>query len=827
MTLSYPTRKKDNHMMRAFTRILCMGGLLGLMLTLHGAGHVAAQDAGKPAEGTAPAAAPAPAPVPTPGVGTPNGTAPAGQPAANTAPLTPSRDIAAVKAMMVSLSYDKAEINSVLRFISMAGGVPIVSDSELKGTVTIISLQQIPLSQAFDAVGSALRARGYALIGDLDSKVIRVVPLKKVIAEPSSVNTGSDVEKIPNTDDIITQIIPLTYASATKMKTDLKPLVSDDQATLLAVSSTNSLVITDTANNVRRIVKIINALDKDTSDVIEVELYSCKNANADSLVEALGKIFQLARTPVGNPQPGQQPQPEGGGATNIRGDDGLISLKGEIRVTSDARTNTLIISAARQKIDLVMSVVKKLDVDTAAEVRSKVFQLQYADAKMVADQLGKLFEQPQGGAGGSVRMPWDYSGMNQPSTKSGYAGLKRNVIVSDVRTNSVIVTATEQNMRTFENMIKELDAPKVLSEVTRIFPLKYAKSSDLATSMNSLFRGNTRRTSFFDLFAGSTANQPGDPLGELKNITVVSDDKSNTLLITGPPKCFSLVEDMVKQLDQRSVQVFIEVAIVDVTLDNTTKFGVEWNWRSSVAKPDGTPLTSGGTNFDLSKETLGLKYSVLSNNLQALLHTLETRSNVKVYSTPSITTSDNIEAKISIGQDQPFVTSSQDTANGNPVRTTAYKNVSISLTVTPHVNGSTDLIAMDVDQTINEIVGQEAVLNAPIVANREAKTSVMVNDGQTIVIGGIIKDNRTRDISGVPLLDQIPLIGQLFKKNTWTNQKSELMVFLTPHILRTEDSVNDVTNAARGKLTDADPAAMKNIPGAKQEKEQEKDPKKP
>jgi general secretion pathway protein D len=173
-----------------------------------------------------------------------------------------------------------------------------------------------------------------------------------------------------------------------------------------------------------------------------------------------------------------------------------------------------------------------------------------------------------------------------------------------------------------------------------------------------------------------------------------------------------------------------------------------------------------------------------------------------VYSTPSITTADNVQANISIGQDIPFVSSEEDTNGGNARRTVAFKNVSIALTVTPHVNESSELIALDVRQTINELIGTEEKLNAPIIANRQANTTVMVKDGQTIVIGGIIKDNRERDLEAVPYISKIPILGELFKYRTWKDQKSELMVFLRPHILMDEQSVDDVTMQQQHKLSD-------------------------
>jgi general secretion pathway protein D len=707
----------------------------------------------------------------------------------------------------VSIAFNKADLANVLAFLSLASGIPIVCDADVKGTVTITSVRKVTLTTAYAVINSALRVRGYTMVGTLKDKLIRVMPLKKAIADKASVQIGADPDALGSSDVVITQVVPLQYITASKLKDELKPLVADDQANLLAVSSTNSLVVTDTEGNIKRLLQIIALMDKDTSDMIDIDVYTCKNANATVMVAALEKIFNI--TPTANAamrggQPNQGGQPPQGQPGAIRTDDGVMSVKGELRITADQRTNSLIISATKEKIKVVRGLIEKLDINTTPEVKARTFPLTYANATAVADQLNKIFEQPQGGAGGQ-RQPW-WMPASQQQVTSDYAGLKRNVVVPDVRTNSVVVTATEQNMLEFERMIKSLDAPNVLSDIARTFQLKYAKATTVAQSLNNLFRGNTQRMSFFDLISGNNQSSPGDPITSLRNITVVAEEKTNTLLVTGQPQVFPMVQSMIEKLDRRTPQVFIEVAIVDVTLDDATKFGVEWSWSSTGRRTSGEPNQSIGSETQSALEKAlvphGLRYSVLSGNLQALLHALTTRSDVKVYSTPSITTADNVAASISIGQDIPYISSTETTAGGSTVQTVDFKNVSIALNVTPHVSTS-DLISLDVQQTINEKVDTEPITNAPIVANRQAKTTVMVNDAQTIVIGGIIKDNTSKINAGVPVLSKIPGLGELFKSRTNERTKSELMVFLTPHILRDDEAIENTTAQERNKLGDA------------------------
>lgn len=716
-----------------------------------------------------------------------------------------------------SMSFDNADVQSVVKFLSMISKVPIVVDPDLKGNITIVSSKQLTLSEAYEVISAALRVRGYGMVGGLDSKVIRVIPLKKAIVDVSGVVSGKQLKEGVADQDLVTQVVPLEYGSSDTLRDQLRPLISADEASIVSIAANNTLIITDHAGNLRRMMEIIKNCDVDTTGLIVVQVYQCKYASADNLVTTLNALFQPK---VGGAQGaamqamrarGGDPNANGGPVASAPTGGGLADLRGQISFSADVRTNQVVISATRERINVVLDLMKQLDVDTLPEVKVRCFPLSYADAQATADQLNGMFEQPQGSGSGQQNRGFNFFGNSGNTTQStAYAGLKRNVVVADVRTNSVVVTATDQNMKTFENVIKELDTQKVLSEVTRVYPLKYARSADLATTLTSLFRGSTsssnsgRMGGFASIFGLSSSTQNSNsPLLQLQQITVVSEPKTNSLLVTGPPNAGPLMDQMIAQLDKRTAQVFIEVAIVDVTLNKDTQFGVEWQWNDPNVSANKASSTF-DSKTDLGKSTLtsgsGLKYSVLNDNVQVLLHALKTRSDVRVLSTPTITTADNVQAKISIGQDVPIL-SSTITSGGTQTNSVTYQNVSIALTVTPHVNGASDVIGMDVHQLINEIVGTDAASQSPIIADREALTSITVKDGQTIVIGGIIQESKTKATNGIPILSSIPLIGRLFKSTEDQVQKTELMVFLTPRILKTEEDVQSITGNTEKRLS--------------------------
>ena len=800
-------------MYRYLLTLLFIGLLAGSVALIAFGQDAPAPSAAPPVTTEAPAAeapaAPAPVPQPQPVRGPFEGSNGSGGAVTVTIPDRPID----LEKDTVSIAFSKADLLNVLNFLSMATGIPIIVDADVKGTVTINSMRKVSLPLAYDVINSALRARGYTMVGTLKDRMIRVSTLEKAVADRAVVQEGRDYTKLGESDSFVTQVIPLEYISAARLKEELKPLVADKQANLLAVSSSNTLIVTDTEGNVRRLLQVIALLDRDSSDVLDVDVYQCQYASAAALVSSLEKVFGITSTPPGGQQPGRG-QPQGGqpnqqGQPTFATNDGPLSLKGEVHVAADDRTNSIVISASKEKIKLIRSLIEKLDINTTSEVKARVFPLKYADANLVASQLNAMFEQPQGS---TSRNPFFFGGQQPAAAADRYASLKRNLVVADVRTNSLVVTATEQNMQQFDDLIKQLDAPNVLSDVARTFQLKYATATSVASTLNNLFRGQRGGFSFFDVIMGNRSTT-GDPISQLRNITVVAESKTNTLLITGPPQAFTMIETLIAQLDRRTPQVFIQVAIVDVTLDDSNKFGIEWQWGNDPHGTEGAKTRHEiGPGFGLADEKYGLKYSVLSDNLKVLLHALTTRSNVKVYSTPSITTADNVQATISIGQDIPFVSSSEETDNGNLRQTVDFKNVSIALNVTPHVTRAADgdrpLITLDVQQTINELIGREIELNAPIVANRQAKTTVMVKDGQTIVIGGIIKENSERQTKAVPVLSKIPLLGEVFKSRSTVTTKSELMVFLTPWILKDDETVDARTEAERNKLSEPLPASV-------------------
>ena len=718
---------------------------------------------------------------------------------------------------LVSLSFDQADIDHVLKFLAQASGKTIIKDPAVKAKVTIVSLAKITVREALDVMRAFLSVKGYAMLED--KNVIRIVPVEAALRDRQQVRVGKKPDGIPETDEIITQIMVIQNVDAVALADALKPLLDDKKAILKAHADTNTLVVIDRAANVRRVTEVIAQLDQDVSEAQQVEVIKLEAAEAAKVATELTELFKPESPVAGLPADVQQRLMQGGGgagggapAAGLLGPQGLAKLKGRVRVVADEHTNSLIVMASTQNLEQVRKIAKAIDETVPLEITARTVKLQFADAQTVSDQVNQLFQTqaPTGrnqGFFGSF-----FGGGSSAQTQQKQTGtFTANRVVPDQRTNSVIVTADKDNMKAITDLIAQLDKPSDVDTVTEVFELQNAAADDVANTLYNLLQGgrNRQRGFLFFLF-GSNRNQTGQTsLDMLQQVNVVAHTATNTVLVSGPAQTFDTIRGLVQTLDRKIPQVFIEVVIVDVTLGNDDRFGIEW---SSIARHTGSDSGVGQarTDFGLAANTLGFRYTLVSNSLKALLDTLQTRQDVRVISTPHVMVLDNSPAKISIGERIPYVASQDEATSGTIRRTTAFQDVNIQLDVTPHVNWR-EYIKMEVQQTVNNLIQIDPVLNAPRTTNRQAQTVVEVRDGQTVVIGGIISERNLVTKNGVPLLRQIPLLGPaLFESKSTERQRSELIVFLTPHIVVNEDQMKEIT-AGEGERTQSYPPTQRGL----------------
>lgn len=376
------------------------------------------------------------------------------------------------------------------------------------------------------------------------------------------------------------------------------------------------------------------------------------------------------------------------------------------------------------------------------------------------------------------------------------------------QTNALILTDVKSNMAKLLNLIGELDmeSPKGKGGIY-VHYLQNASAEDMAKVLANL-----------------TSRAPAKPPAGLPpqeavvtfegGISITADKATNSLIIMASPEDYERLTSIIERLDIKRKQVYVEAAIVEMSLDKTRELGIEWR---TTENPSATEYTiAGGTILaptgikDFSVNPLSLNGLVVAGvkgflpdgitlNVGALLRAFQADSDVNILSTPNILTLDNQEAKIIVGQNVPFITGTSQTAGGNVQASIERKDVGIQLKITPHTTES-DLIRLDLYQEISSLGGSVPVgtnQEVPITNKRSAETSVVVRNNETVVIGGLIKDDLTITERKVPLLGDLPILGYLFRYQSRQKAKTNLILFLTPHIIRDSEALEKISNEKR------------------------------
>jgi general secretion pathway protein D len=384
------------------------------------------------------------------------------------------------------------------------------------------------------------------------------------------------------------------------------------------------------------------------------------------------------------------------------------------------------------------------------------------------------------------------------------------------QTNALILTDIKSNIAKLLNLIDELDLepPKGKGGIY-VYYLQNASAEEMAKVLANL----TSRAP-----AKPPAGQaPQDAVVHFEGgISVTADKATNSLIIMASPEDYERMTSIIERLDVKRKQVFVEAAIVEMSLDKTKELGIEWRNTETFSGNDYTfgvgtalaPAGAGITSFSQNPQSVsglvvaGVKGTITlpdgkTNilNVGTLLRAFQSDSDVNILSTPNILTLDNQEAKIIVGQNVPFITGTSQTAGGNVQATIERKDVGVQLKITPHTTES-DLVKLDIYQEISSLGGSVPVgtnQEVPITNKRSAETSVVVRDKETVVIGGLIKDDVAITERKVPFLGDLPILGYLFRYKSRQNTKTDLLIFLSPHIIRDSTALEKISMDKRRK----------------------------
>jgi len=413
------------------------------------------------------------------------------------------------------------------------------------------------------------------------------------------------------------------------------------------------------------------------------------------------------------------------------------------------RTNSIVITDTSSNIHHIATIIQKLDVTGSQELVT-VFGLEYASAQILSEQITRIMEKHKSASSQAVR------NRNAPQIETGIK------ILPDIRTNSLIVVANAQD--------QAVDVAKSLTEA--LSNLKIA-----------------------------------GVLEATQQVHVSADEGTNALIIAATAQDFEVLAEIIDKLDIFREQVFVEMLIMEISEDGLKKLGIDW--ATIDQSVDGSARVFGATNFgprvDFSSGTLeglavGLWRGSGSNvRIGSMLHALEKQSGINILSTPHILTSNHNKAKIIVGENRPFVVKSRITEGTDPLTPTVikeyeYRDVGITMDITPHISQG-GLIRLEIKSEFTKFIEDvtSVAIDTPSTAKREAETIVSMNSGSTVVIGGLIRDDKITVETKVPIVSDIPLIGGLFKYGEDQIQKTNLLIFITPHIMSSQEDMEQIT----------------------------------
>ena len=648
----------------------------------------------------------------------------------------------------VTLNFANADIEAVARTMATITGKNVVVDPRVKGQITLVTENAVQPNAAFQQFLAALRLLGFTVVES--AGLYKVVPEADAKLQTGNVSVSQGgAGGTPAGGQVVTQIFKLNFENAANLVPVLRPLISPNN-TINVNPGNNSLVITDYADNLQRLARIVAAMD--VSNASDVEVIPLQHAIATDLAPLVSRLIEGgSATATGTAQGVAQGQTDNSFKTTL---------------LAEPRSNALIVRAANPaRVALVRSLVAKLDQpaapgSSAASGNIHVVYLKNADAVKLATTLRAAL----GSAGGSGTSSSGGTGTGNLSgglTRTGASGLGQTSGLG----NSTNASGNAGGLG----------------------------SSGLGTGQGSS--------------GSSDANQPST--GGI----IQADPTTNSLIISAPEPLYRQIRAVIDKLDGRRAQVLIESLIVEVSANKVAEFGIQWqgvlgNYGSTLGVLGNNSSVAGRNILDLAlaaatgnvtsianaKPAAGMNLAVAPRingkyYLGALANFLENTGDANVLSTPNLLTLDNEEAQIIIGNNVPFVTGSYANTGGsggavNPFTTVERKDVGLMLRVRPQINEN-GTVKLTMYQEVSKVA--ESTLsnaNGPSTSKRSIESTVLVDDGSVIVIGGLLEDSYALGQDKVPVMGDLPVVGGLFRNEKRTRQKTNLMVFLRPMVIR-------------------------------------------
>jgi general secretion pathway protein D len=631
---------------------------------------------------------------------------------------------------LVSLDFDNVDLKVFIKYVSEITGRNFVVDDKVRGRITLISPTKIRVDELERVLESLLELNGFTAVPS--GSVTKIVPLREVKQRGVETDIGRDPRDIAPIDRMVTHLVPLKYADINEVRNMLTPLVSKD-GNIAAYGPSNTIILTDLASNVNRLVKIIQEVDIKVTDE-QIVVVTLKFASAIDLAPQVTAAVEARLGETAAAAPGRPRAPRGGARPGVPG-AAVSGPEKVFRVIGDPRSNALVIIAGRDEMAMALDLVEKLD----------------------------------------VRLP--------PGRAQIHVYYLENALAEDL---AKVLTAQAQ------------DLVRAVGQQTT----PGARPPTVAAPAPTPPPSPTPST-------GPVSGVVPTAMGERK-ITITPDKATNSLVVTAIPEDYQALTEVINKLDIRRRQVYVEAAVVEISLEKTSDLGVEF--RSTGNLENDSKQGFGGTSFGLINQAAtdpfglsGLAIGIIEGtvtfggqtflNIGALIQAIQRTSDVNVLSTPHLLTTDNQEAEIVVATNIPFVTGTSQ-SQVSTVQTVERKDVGIILRFTPQVSEG-DKVTLKIFEEISAIqatvtAGIDPSQVGPSTSKRTAKTTVVVDSKQTIVIGGLFRDDADATVQKVPCIGDIPLLGKLFSRTQDNTRKTNLVIFLTPHIVRTAEDLKRI-----------------------------------
>ncbi len=707
-----------------------------------------------PARAQAPAPGPAAAPVPAP---------------------EPPSGSAGEK--LIQLNFKDAPLDQVLEFAAELLGRTLIKSPGLNATITLKSQSRLSIKEGLQAIETVLAMNNVSLV-PMGDKFLKVVQIAAARQEGMPILLNLPDKPFAEADQLVSQVVVLKHVEIAEATPIIQSFLHG-YGKIQPLERNNSLMITDTAANMKRVLEILDYIDQPVDANAELRIYEIRFAKAADIAGRINELIADSQAKEDKPKveqvavqgsvpPAIQALRPGGGSRTEAVENAVALaergvIRGKVKIVADEPTNILFILSRTENFVFFDRIIEVLDRTETPDLSVRVVALEYAKA----DEISSILNEFVGAASAE-------KGTTAPANAAAPTG-------------DAAADSRSQALREF-----------------------VAKRAEQRTTKSSA--GEAGKSGF-----GSFS----------EDAKILSDKRTNSLLLMGTKRDIEQMMGVIDGLDIMLAQVLIETVIMEINLGKGIETGVDWLQRSVTAYntetkgPGGgvavnTPVmafgvgsvmnsdpafragnslkTAGDGNSALSAGALTYYMSFMDLNIDAVIKLAANSRDARLLSTPVVLTTDNTEAKINIGEKRPVVTSTSTTDGGNQNSNYEYQNIGITLTVTPRINPAR-YVVMEIAQKADNVAGFEVIdgNNVPIITTREINAQIAVNSRNTIVLGGLVSSDKTKSRNKIPFLGDLPLLGAFFRSDTRSEARTELLVLITPYVMMTPGEAREET----------------------------------